>query len=371
MNSMDKTLNSSTKNVCSYNEWDPLEEIIVGRIEKSIFPQKAFYMLGGVPERLYRSLTFFGGKKRFPARFFIEPAKREIEELVHILKSEGVIVQRPDIIDHSKTFTSVNWKSKGHTSACPRDCFLVIGNEIIEAPMSWRNRYFEREAYYSLLKQYHENGARWVSAPRPMLKDSLYNKNYKVPKNRVEFDYIINESEIVFDAADFIRCGKDIFCTKSNVTNTSGIEWLQRHLGDEYKIHLIETQSMQPMHIDTTLVPLGPGKILINPKYIDVSKLPPILKKWDVFKAPDPVVVKGGFINENATMCSTWLNMNVLLLDEERVIVEKTQEPMIKMFKNMGLKPIPCTMSNLGPFGGAFHCVTLDIRRRGDLKSYF
>ena len=33
----------------------------------------------------------------------------------------------------------------------------------------------------------------------------------------------------VFDAADFFRCGRDIFVTRSNVTNLMGIEWLRRH----------------------------------------------------------------------------------------------------------------------------------------------
>ncbi len=66
-----------------------------------------------------------------------------------------------------------------------------------------------------------------------------------------------------------------------------------------------------------------------------------------------------------------WLSMNVLLLDEERVICEKSQEPTIHALKDWGFKPIPCNFMNFNPFGGAFHCATLDIRRRGTLQSYF
>ena len=33
------------------------------------------------------------------------------------------------------------------------------------------------------------------------------------------------------------------------------------------------------MHIDTTFVPLAPGKVLVNPDFIDVDRLPPILKR--------------------------------------------------------------------------------------------
>jgi glycine amidinotransferase len=66
-----------------------------------------------------------------------------------------------------------------------------------------------------------------------------------------------------------------------------------------------------------------------------------------------------------------WANMNVLMLDEERVIVEKHQEPTITAFKKWGFKPIPCNFENYYPFLGSFHCATLDIRRRGELQSYF
>lgn len=357
--------------VNSHNEWDPLEEVVVGRIERSIFPQRHHYILGGAPKELYDLLAFVGGMKMRPKKWFVDPAQKELDEFIHILQSEGVKVRRPQIVDHSKPYATPDWSSKGQTTACPRDCFLVVGNEIIESPMTWRCRYFEIHAYYALFREYFERGAKWTAAPKPPLRDTLYDGDYVVPKDGEPMRYVINESEIVFDAADFTRCGTDIFTTRSNVTNEAGIAWLQRHLGDEYRIHRIETLSRQPMHIDTTFVPLGPGKAMINPKYVRRKDLPSILKKWDIFEAPAPVIVRGGLFNDHAAMCSMWLNMNVLLLDEERVIVERAQEPMIKALKKWGLKPIVCDFLHFNPFGGAFHCATLDVRRRGTLQSYF
>jgi glycine amidinotransferase len=63
--------------------------------------------------------------------------------------------------------------------------------------------------------------------------------------------------------------------------------------------------------------------------------------------------------------------MNLLTLDEERVIVEKQDEAMINLLKDWGFKPILCNFRNFNTFGGSFHCATLDIRRRGTLQSYF
>ncbi len=56
--------------------------------------------------------------------------------------------------------------------------------------------------------------------------------------------------------------------------------------------------------------------------------------------------------------------MNILMLDEERVIVERQDEPMIKALKGWGFKPILCNFRNFNSFGGSFHCATLDVRRR-------
>jgi glycine amidinotransferase len=121
------------------------------------------------------------------------------------------------------------------------------------------------------------------------------------------------------------------------------------------------------MHIDSSFVPLAPGKMLVNPDYIDTRKLPRILETWDVLPAPQPDPVRGGV----ASMVSDWISMNVLMLDEKRVIVEKSQPSMIKALENWGFEPIPCSFLHYAPFGGSFHCATLDVRRRGELHSYF
>jgi len=68
---------------------------------------------------------------------------------------------------------------------------------------------------------------------------------------------------------------------------------------------------------------------------------------------------------------STWLHMNVLSLDAERVIIQRGEEPLKRLLTNrLGLKTIEVDMLNAYPLGGAFHCWTLDIRRRGTLEKY-
>lgn len=351
--------------VHSYDEWSTLEEVIVGRLDGAVIPPNHISVTFNVPRAAARALRFVSGF-RYPA-FLVRKANEELEGFVRLLEAEGVKVRRPDPIDGRTVFKTPEWKSRGFCTACPRDGFLVIGNEIIETPMAWRSRYFEAFAYRRLFKEYFAQGARWTSAPKPQLSDALYNEDYSIPREGEAMRYVVNEFEPVFDAADFVRCGRDLFVIRSNVTNRSGIEWLRRHLGPDYRIHEIQTRCRQPMHIDSSFVPLAPGQVLVNPDWIDVENLPHILKRWDILVAPRPDPFPGSILN----LCSHWINMNVLSIDTKRVVVEESQKSMIRALKDWGFDPIPCAFRHYSPFGGAFHCATLDIRRKGGLASYF
>ncbi|MEG4503826.1 amino acid adenylation domain-containing protein [Microcoleus sp. F6_B4] len=364
-------INSSP--VCSYNEWDPLEEVIVGIVDEAMVPSwhtihRATVLPG--QEKQMESLAKRTEKQPLPyPEWLVQAASKCVNEFAHILESEGVIVRRPDIVDYSASFRTPGWEvMNGFCSANPRDVFLVIGNEIIEAPMADRSRYFESWAYRSLLKEYLKGGAKWVAAPKPQLIDAQYDPDYKTPAPGEERRFVITEFEPTFDAADFVRFGRDIFVQKSHVTNSLGIEWVRRHLGDEYQVHEVHSLCPQALHIDTTLVPLAPGKVLVNPLFIDVDNLPDYFKSWDILLAPKPN--RTPMTLYDTKVISQWVNMNVLSLDEERVIVEKSQESTIQALKDWGFKPIPCEFESYYPFMGSFHCATLDVRRRGELRSY-
>jgi len=347
----------------SYNEWDPLEEAIVGILDGASVPEWHLQLESTMPKKYWDFYKKNGGKP-FPKKQ-IEAGKKDLEEFVHILKAEGVTVRRPDAIDFSKPYSTLDWTCKGGLyAAMPRDVLLVIGDEIIEAPMAWRSRYFESMAYRSLIKDYFKKGAKWTAAPKPRMSDELYDYKYEEPREGEE-KYSITEFEPTFDAADFMKFGKDIFVQKSNVTNQFGIDWLQRHLGEKYKIRILEVNDTHPMHIDATLLPLAPGKLLVNKERL--PKLPQMFKDWDVLETPKPCIPDSHCLY----MTSKWINMNILSLDEKRIIVEKHEETIIDLLKKWGFKPILCNFRNFNTFGGSFHCATIDIRRKGELQSYF
>ncbi|WP_369214868.1 amidinotransferase [Streptomyces flavofungini] len=354
--------------VNSHNEWDPLEEVVVGRLDGATIPSRHPVVACNLPRWAGRLQGLAAGRA-YP-RALIEPAQRELDAFIALLTSLGITVRRPDAVEHKRRFATPDWSSRGFCNACPRDGLLVVGDEIIETPMAWPSRYFEGHSYRALLKEYFRRGARWTAAPRPQLTEALYEKDFRPPKRGEPLRHLLTEHEPVFDAADFVRAGRDLFVTRSNVTNLSGIEWLRRHLGPGYRVHEIESRCRVPMHIDTTFVPLAPGKVLVNPEYVDVGRLPDVLKSWDVLIAPEPDPIKDRLLR-TVSMCGKWLSMNVLMVDEKRVIAERHHTGMLRALEAWGFEPIPCDLLHYAPFGGSFHCATLDVRRRGTLESYF
>ncbi|KQQ63499.1 amidinotransferase [Pseudomonas sp. Leaf129] len=354
---------SSEIRVSSHNEWDPLEEVIVGVMQGAAVPEWDIMLEATMPED---SKDFFIREvgNRLPQSQY-EAACKELDQLAEVIASRGIIVTRPDKLEQAKSFSTPSWSApSGLYAAMPRDILLILGDTIIESPMSWRSRYFEIDAYRPLLKEYFRSGAKWISAPKPQLLDELYQSDYdKVDPLRSD-KFVINNFEPVFDAADFIKCGYDIFAQLSHVTNSMGIEWVRRHIDKKYNIHLLESTDCAPMHIDATFMPLAPGKILLNPERMPI--LPRVLKGWDVRYAPKSTIPS----SHTMYMSSTWTNMNVLMLDPKTVVVEEQETSLIDMLAEWGFEVVTVPFRNVMRFGGAFHCVTCDVRRRGELLSY-
>jgi glycine amidinotransferase len=367
--------------VCSYNEWDPLEEVIVGTIEGVTIPPLTHEMKVMVRRDYWDFYRAHAGEP-YPEHQ-VRAGSKALDNLQKVLEGEGVKVTRPDPVDYATTmFQTPHFASTGFFNADVRDVLLVVGDEIIEAPMALPPRYFEHAKYHSLLQQYFERGCRWTAAPKCSMGRHMY--DYEYPEEHLAFfrgdpdipddvgplvgRYMTKEVEPCFDAADFVRFGRDIIAQRSQVTNELGIRWLERHLGSEYRIHRARFRSAGPVHIDTTWVPLGEGRVLtcpsrpcLSPEIIEMFKR----ADWEIIEAPEAMGTA------EFQLSSRWLSMNLLVIDEERVVVDQQEEPTIKMLKDIGIKPVLVDFSDHYVFGGGLHCATLDVRRRGTLQSYF
>ncbi|WP_433337496.1 hypothetical protein [Spirillospora sp. CA-294931] len=339
--------------VCSYTEWDPLEEVIVGGLSGAVLPSWQDSMEPVVPAASRRLFQETGGHP-FPP-WLVEAAEAELDGLAEVLRDEGVRVVRPDAVAHGRPFAAPGWSSPGGLYAgMPRDVLLVAGDVMVEAPMSWRCRQHEVEAFRPLLKDYFRRGARWLPGPRPLLTEQLWDGGGQ---------WAVGEFEPVFDAADFVRFGDDILAQRSHVTNAFGINWLARALGPEFRVTTIPVDDPGAMHIDATIVPLAPRRLLVNPDRFVGHEL---FDGWDIRAAPPPALPR----DWPMYLCSPWVSMNVLSLDPETVVVESHEEPLIEMLTDWGFRCVPVDFRHVYSFGGSFHCVTLDVRRSGSSGRY-
>lgn len=354
--------------VSSWNEWDPLREVIVGSArgaaDVGFEPALSPYIPPGTREHGFRIQPVHPE--------VVDAAERQLDHFADLLSRLGITVRRPDPVDHTVSARTPDWEvAGGHANACPRDLLLVVGDDIIEAPMSQRARYFEFRAYRSLLREYFRRGARWTAVPKPLMADALYLG--RDPSDPEPFDFasgpLLAETEPVFDAACFARFGRDIFWQPDLVSNETGADWLGRHLGPGFRVHRIEFREPLPTHIDTTLVPVRPGLVLVNPDRPCTNGVMELFAANDWRIVPAPPSVRTG--RAPARDVSNWISMNVLMLDERTVVVEQAETPMIELMRSLGCEVVTCPFDRVYPFGGGFHCCTADVRREGPLRSYF
>jgi glycine amidinotransferase len=364
--------------VSSWNEWDPLKHIIVGRADGTMVqaPEPACqrdWPKYGFPLGTYGPLP----------KEMEEKANEQLDGFVKILQDRGIRVDRPTPMDFSQAVETPDWKQGSMFGVMPpRDLLLTVGNEILEATMSQRSRWFEYLSYRPLLEQYYKEDPsfRWEAAPKPRLTDKSFIKDFWTDFEKKSYEqqledhtYVkqwgITEVEPLFDAADVGRFGKDLFVQRSTVTNASGIDWLQRHFPD-HRVHEVTFKEPGPMHIDATFVPVRPGLAISNRKRVPLSsEMKELFKKndWDIVPCAEPHFKE----KLPLSFCSVWLSMNVLVLDPKTVCVESHETAQMDQFDELGFDVIPVPFEAVAAFGGGLHCATADVYREGDCEDYF
>ena len=368
-----------TKNtvVNSWNEWDPLKHIIVGRPDNTVIqaPEPAV-------ERDFPEDGFPLGKYGPIPQEMVEKAKAQMDYFVKILEKRGIRVDRPDPLDFNQVVQTPDWKQETMFGCMPpRDVLLTVGNEILEATMSYRSRWFEYLCYRPLLERYFKEdpNMRWEAAPKPRLTERTYKKDYwkkyraMTSKERERLiydrDFPLTEEEVCFDAADIGRFGKDLLVYNSTVTNERGIDWLGRHFPN-HRIHVVSFYEDDPMHIDATFVPLRPGLALSNRVRVPLVKEQiELFKKndWEFVECAPPAHDKKAPLS----FCSVWLSMNVLVLDPKTICVEASETAQMEQLDKLGFEVIPIPFWDVAAFGGGLHCATADVYREGTCEDYF
>eukprot|EP01060_Flectonema_neradi_P005662 TRINITY_DN137_c0_g4_i1.p1 TRINITY_DN137_c0_g4~~TRINITY_DN137_c0_g4_i1.p1 ORF type:complete len:420 (+),score=86.68 TRINITY_DN137_c0_g4_i1:64-1323(+) len=364
--------------VCAFTEWDPLEEVIVGIGDNCCEPDCS---VDPVWRYLFHSEDKTLARRGPYPKDLIEQGTRELDNLTRVLQNEGVTVRRPDPAAFHEPFNAPGAFQVpcGFNATCPRDIIMTLGNTILEAPMGLRSRFFEYHCYRPLIQEYFKKGSNWVAAPKGIMKDNLYNLNYPVDDKSLErrqmlasHKYVTTEAEPIWDAADWMRMGKDIFAQRSFVSNEFGIEWFRRQFAPQgYRVHTLHSEDLVPKHIDCTLLPLRPGLALENPTRKMEERNIFLQNGWRLLTSVEPQPKPDKWVKTVIRPTSSWIGINIFSIDEKRIVASSSEERVIKQLESVGAKVIPVPFEAMFYLGGAFHCATTDVRRRGDRQSYF
>lgn len=345
------------------DEWSPLKAVIVGRAEHSAFPSEPAHMIAAtMPEEHFAKFTPFNP---FPAEI-VAKAKLELDHFASLLEQQGIRVYRPAKIDWLKV--------GGYTGAMPRDGLMTVGDTLIEAPFAWRCRRHEVQLGYSeILDQLGASGSsRICRAPLIIGDDTLYDgvadDNGDVNGNGGGHKWAINNSRPAFDTADFMRFGKTIIGQLSNVTNRKGVQYLQAVVPEGYTVEVLATTDEHAMHIDATILPLRRGLLVYNPERVTEEELRrhAVFADWELHAYPFAPQRRqeGDDGVPPMYMCSPWLVLNALSIDERRIMVEERDTQFAEWVRDrFGMEPILCPFGNVNSLGGSFHCATVDLVR--------
>lgn len=350
----------------SYSEFQPLEEVIVGKAHSP----EAF--------RHAEDPAIFDSVGRVLAE-----TEEDIQELVRILEREGVRVHRPEIrytVSEQGSHSPYKFQLQNMTfqfpnhPLMPRDTAFVYGSAVVETYTRSQNRFLENASYAQLFQSAWEQGAEWLSLPQP----TLYDKR----KSYMEY----SSDTLLYHAANMIKCGTTVFYTQPQSVEYPtgkgtqyGLDWFKRHFAD---VQFVGAPCGG--HADGKMALLKPGLVLCwNPDH-----LPEPLRGWDKIvvesKSPFPETFvqmrKERFYKDYVQRwLSEWIgyvdetvfDVNVFSVREDLVICTGYNADVFRQLEQHGVTPILWNFRHQHFWDGGVHCLTLDAKRRGPCENYF
>lgn len=302
--------------IYSINEWDPLHEVVVGTAAFANWPtadpvfslesQKTTWTETAVPSGPVPD-------------WIIDEANEDLDILANTLDQLGVVVHRPKVKNYQQIDGMYNY--------CPRDRLLIHGSTVVDPAMMYPCRDVEIESLDFVIYR----------------ADDVY----KMPR----------DAGMILDAANVLRLNDTMLYLQSASGNHKAAQWLQYKFPD-VRVEVCEFYS--GVHIDSTIVPLREGLVLVNASRVNMHNLPRVFDNWEVVWIDD--VVAQDFYQY--PYASKWIALNMLVVDPYTVIVDKQQTMLIDILENYNFTVIPLELRHSRTLGGGFHCVTLDLLRQ-------
>ena len=302
--------------ISSYNEWDPLKQVIVGSADYANWPTNDPVFSKESEKTLWTDSPVPSGPV---AQWIIDETNADLDTLCQTLTDLGVDVLRPEPLNFQM--------HQGMYNYCPRDRLIIHGSTVINPAMMYPCRDMELQCYYDTV-------------------DAAEHYHF-MPRNE----------GMILDAANLCRLGKDkMLFLESASGNRAAYEWLCRTLPS---VDIELCNFYNGVHIDSTIVPLREGLVLLNGSRVSPETCPRMFEKWDKIYVND--VVAQGF--HEYPYASKWIALNMLVVDPHTVICDKYQTELIRKLEQWSFTVVPLELRHSRTLGGGFHCVTLDTWR--------
>jgi N-dimethylarginine dimethylaminohydrolase len=299
----------------SYNEWDPLRSVVVGRADHANWPMNDPVFRSESERTLWKETPVPAGPV---PDWIIKEANEDLDELVKLLKSLNVEVFRPDDFNFQTHDGMYNY--------CPRDRLLVYGDTVVNPAMMYPCRDMELQCYHDIV----DAAPNYLFMPR--------------------------HEGMTLDAANIARLNDKWIFLESASGNRAAYDWMCKHF-PAVDIELVNFYS--GVHIDSTIVPLREGLVLVNNSRVTPENLPRTLQDWEVIYCNH--VEEQGFFQY--PYASKWIALNMLVVNPHTVIVDRDQPMLIDFLEKNQFMVIPMQLRHSRTLGGGFHCVTLDLHR--------
>lgn len=352
-----------------HNNWDPLEEIWLG----DTWPAHFFDNEEGEVRDSFYQLT--------------EWTKTDLNAIQKKFEDFGVVVRRPHIDGSKRELYTINEGSSilRKPPICPRDTHGVIGDKL-----------------FSIVGN-----------------DPTYKPLYELYQGHV----FKNSQSMIPDivGANIVKIGRDIIFD-SAPDNTGSLEERKKKIferfeyfelmefklfGSDYRLHF----SAEGGHLDGCYMPVKENLVLTTAHFDAYDVILPNWKtigirsssymseeatyrhtnsmigssfdKWEGNYSGMMDNAPHHFNNYIKKFCLDWIGnyketyfeVNVVPIDENNLICIGTQNDVFeKLFTELEKNGITChtvPWRTRGFWDGGIHCITLDVRRRGNLKDYF
>jgi scyllo-inosamine-4-phosphate amidinotransferase 1 len=299
------------------NEWSPLRSIVVGTADHANWPSSDPVFAEEGDKTTWHETPVPSGPV---SQHIVDQANRELDLLGETLLRYGATVHRPRPMDFVQ--------AQGMYNYCPRDRLLIYKDTVVDVNMMYPCRNQEIANYDRVLEQ----AGRVLTMPR--------------------------DSGMILDAANVCRLGDTWLFLESASGNRAAYDWLCEQF-PEVTIELCNFYA--GVHIDSTIVPLREGLVMLNASRVNEDNCPRAFDYWEKIWVTEDQIVAQDFYQY--PYASKWIAMNMLALDPETVILDAAQTQLISLLKSYGIDSIPLTLSHSRTLGGGFHCVTLDTHR--------